>query len=218
MTTPMGTTKRRILERAAAVASTEGLERVTVGRLAEDLGMSKAGIYGHFGSKERLQLETIALGLEIFRGHVVAPAQQAPPGLPRLWSLCTAYLAYVAAKVFPGGDFFGTVANEYDTRTGPVHDEIAGAISVWMRRLEGLIVDAVELGHLSACDPAQLAFELEALLVAGNHMYHLDNDPGALELARAGIARRLEDLRTPGAPPLAGWRQPAPSAADPRSP
>jgi AcrR family transcriptional regulator len=207
----MGATKRRILEHAAAVASTEGLEQVTIGRLAEDLGMSKAGLYGHFGSKERLQLETVALGLEIFRDHVVAPAQQAPPGLPRLWALCTTYLAYVAAKVFPGGDFFGTVANEYDTRTGRVHDEIAAAIATWMRRLEGLIADAVELGHLSPCDPAQLAFELEALMVAGNHMYHLDNDPGALELARVGIARRLEDLRTPGAPPLAEWRQPAPT-------
>jgi AcrR family transcriptional regulator len=190
-------------------ASTEGLERVTIGRLAEDLGMSKAGLYGHFGSKERLQLETIALGREIFQRHVLAPAQQAPPGLPRLWALCTTYLAYVAADVFPGGDFFVTVANEYDTRTGPVRNEIATAIAVWMRRLESLIAEAVELGHLSPCDPAQLAFEVEALLVAGNHVYHLDDDPRALELARAGIARRLEDLRTPEAPALADEPQPA---------
>jgi AcrR family transcriptional regulator len=204
----MGASKRRILEHAAAVASTDGLERVTIGRLAEDLGMSKAGLYGHFGSKERLQLETVAIGREIFRRHVIAPAEQAPAGLPRLWALCTTYLAYVAAGVFPGGDFFVTVANEYDTRTGPVHDEIAAAITIWMRRLEGVIADAVELGHLSPCDPAQLAFEIEALLVAGNHVYHLDNDPRALELARAGIARRLEDLRTPGTPALAGWSTP----------
>ena len=201
----MGATKRRILEHAAAVPSTEGLERVTIGRLAEDLRMSKAGLYGHFGSKERLQLDTITLGREIFREHVIAPAQQAPPGLPRLWALCTAYLGYVAANVFPGGDFFVTVANEYDTRSGRIHDEIAAVITIWMQHLQRLIVEAVELGHLGACDPAQLAFELEALLVAGNHMYHLDNDPRALELARAGIARRLEDLRTPGAPALAGW-------------
>jgi AcrR family transcriptional regulator len=207
----MGTTKRRILEHAAAVASTEGLERVTIGRLAEDLGMSKAGLYGHFGSKERLQLETVALGREIFQRHVIAPAEQAPPGLPRLWALCTTYLDYVAASVFPGGDFFVTVANEYDTRTGPIHDEVAGAITVWMRRLEGLIIDAVELGHLTSTDPAQLAFEVEALLVAGNHVYQLNNDPQALELARAGIARRLEDLRTPEAPALAEERHPAPT-------
>jgi AcrR family transcriptional regulator len=204
----MGAAKRRILEHAAAVASTEGLERVTIGRLAEDLGMSKAGLYGHFGSKERLQLETVALGREIFQRHVIAPAQQAPLGLPRLWAMCTTYLAYVAASVFPGGDFFVTVANEYDTRSGPIRDEIAAAISIWMRRLEDLIAEAVELGHLSSCDPAQLAFEIEALLVAGNHVFHLDNDPRALELARAGIARRLEDLRTPGAPPLAEGSQP----------
>jgi AcrR family transcriptional regulator len=207
----MGATKRRILEHATAVASTEGLERVTVGRLAEDLGMSKAGVYGHFGSKERLQLETVAHGREIFRQHVTVPAQQAPPGLPRLWALCTTYLAYVAAGVFPGGDFFVTVANEYDTRPGRIHDEIAADIARWMRLLEDHIVDAVELGHLAACDPVQLAFELEALLVAGNHVYHLNNDPRALELARAGIARRLEDLRTPGAPALAESSQPAPT-------
>jgi AcrR family transcriptional regulator len=207
----IGTTKRRILEHAAAVASTEGLERVTIGRLAEDLGMSKAGLYGHFGSKERLQLETIALGLEIFRHHVIAPAHQAPPGLPRLWAMCTSYLAYVAAGVFPGGDFFVTVANEYDTRSGRIHDEIAAAITVWMGRLEGLIGDAVELGHLGPCDPVQLAFEIEALLVAGNHVYHLNDDPKALELTRTGIARRLEDLRTPGSPALAAWSQPASS-------
>lgn len=205
----IGETKRRILEHAAAVASTEGLERVTIGRLAEDLGMSKAGLYGHFGSKQRLQLDTVALGREVFHHHVIAPAQQAPPGLPRLWALCTTYLAYVAAGVFPGGDFFVAVANEYDTRTGPVHDEVAGAIAVWMRRLESLIADAVELGHLNPCDPVQLAFEIEALLVAGNHVYHLNSDPQALELARAGIARRLEDLRTPGAPALAKGPDPS---------
>jgi AcrR family transcriptional regulator len=207
----IGATKQRILEHAAAVASIEGLERVTIGRLAEDLGMSKAGLYGHFGSKERLQLETVALGREIFQLHVTTPAQQAPPGLPRLWALCTTYLAYVAAGVFPGGDFFVTVANEYDTRPGRVRDEIAGAIATWMQLLEGLITNAIELGHLGSCDPTQLAFEIEALLVAGNHVYHLNNDPQALELARAGIARRLEDLRTPGAPALAESSQPAPT-------
>jgi len=103
------------------------------------------------------------------------------------------------------------VANEYDTRSGRIHDEIAAAITVWMGRLEGLIGDAVELGHLGPCDPVQLAFEIEALLVAGNHVYHLNDDPKALELTRTGIARRLEDLRTPGSPALAAWSQPASS-------
>jgi hypothetical protein len=66
----------------------------------------------------------------------------------------------VAAGVFPGGDFFVTVANEYDTRPGPVRDEIARAVTVWMRRLEGLTADTVERGHLAPTDPVQLAFEL----------------------------------------------------------
>jgi hypothetical protein len=103
------------------------------------------------------------------------------------------------------------VANEYDTRTGPIHDEIAGAMAIWMQCLEALIGEAIELGHLRSCDPAQLAFEIEALLVAGNHVYHLHSDPRALELARVGIVRRLEDLRTPSAPPLAESHNPAPT-------
>jgi AcrR family transcriptional regulator len=206
----VGPTKQRILEHAAAVASTEGLELLTVGRLADDLGMSKAGVYGHFGSKERLQLDTIAFSQAIFRQHVVGPAEQARPGLLRLWAMCSAYLDYVAAKVFPGGDFFVTVANEYDTRIGPVREEIASALRTWMRRLEGLIVEAVDLGHLRPCDPVQLAFEIEALLVAGSHVSQLHDEPRALDLARAGISQRLQELRTPDAPEL-------PAPAPPRS-
>jgi hypothetical protein len=76
-----------------------------------------------------------------------------------------------------------------------------------------LITEAVALGHLAPTDPAQLAFEIEALLLAGNHVHHLDNHPRALELARAGIARRLEDLRTPAAPALAEGSRPAPTGA-----
>jgi AcrR family transcriptional regulator len=195
-------TKRRILEHAAAVASTEGLERATVGRLADDLGMSKAGLYGHFGSKEQLQLDTIAFGREVFQERVVAPANRAPAGLPRLWALCTTYLSYVDAAVFPGGDLFVTVANEFDTRTGVIHDEIAEVIGGWMRTLENLVEEAVAVGHLGDCDAEQVAFEIEALLVAGNHMRHLDDDRRALGRARAGIARRLDELRTSTAPPL----------------
>ena len=173
----------------------------TVGRLADDLGMSKAGLYGHFGSKEQLQLDTIALGREVFQERVVAPANRAPAGLPRLWALCTTYLSYVDAAVFPGGDLFVTVANEFDTRTGVIHDEIAEVIGGWMRTLENLVEEAVAVGHLRACDAEQVAFEIEALLVAGNHMRHLDDDRSAGQ-ARAGIARRLDELRTPTAPLL----------------
>jgi AcrR family transcriptional regulator len=194
--------KRRILERAAQLASSHGLEQLTIGRLAEDVGMSKAGLYGHFGSKERLQLETLQLGSEIFQRHVILPAEAAPAGLRRLWALCRCYLDYVERGVFAGGDFWVTVAHEFESRGGPIHDEVESAIGAWMRRLEDLLSTALELGELSPCDPAQVAFEIEALLVAGSHVFRLHGDTVALSHARAGIARRLEELRTPGAPSL----------------
>ena len=193
-------TKRRILERATELASTDGLEALTIGRLADDLGMSKAGLYGHFGSKERLQLETIEFGVAIFREHVTIPASEHPPGLARLTALCHNYLDYVERGVFPGGDFFVTVAHEYDSKRGPVRDEIAEAIDGWIDLLAVHIAKSVSLGELIECDAAQVAFEIEALLVAGCHLYRLQNDPEALARARTGISERLARLRRPPTP------------------
>jgi AcrR family transcriptional regulator len=198
----LSTTKDRILERAAAVASTEGLDGLSIGRLADDIGMSKAGVYGHFGSKERLQIETIDHVRKLFYNAVVIPAEEQSPGLPRLRALCSAYLTYVVDSSFPERDFFATVANEFDTKPGAVRDAIAAVITVWMQRIRSCIQDAVYLGQLGDCDVEQLAFELEALMMAGHHVYRLNDDPAALDQARAGILARLESLETPNAPDL----------------
>ena len=198
----IGATKQRILHRAFQLASSDGLEALTIGRLAEDLGMSKAGIYGHFGSKQALQLETVRLARELFLRDVIKPSEAAPDGLPRLWALCAAYLSSIMEAGLPGGEFWVTVANEYDTRSGPVRDAVEAAMSGWMQRLEDLLSAAVTLEQLTPCDPAQLAFEIEALLVAGGHHYRLYRDPKAPERARTAIRRRLEELRTPASPAL----------------
>jgi AcrR family transcriptional regulator len=196
------TTKDRILKRAAAIASAEGLGGLSIGRLADDIGMSKAGVYGHFGSKERLQIETIEYVTKLFRETVLMPVLEHSPGLPRLWALCSAYLTYVLDSSIPERDFFVTVANEFDSKPGPVRDAVVAVIAIWMQRIEENLADAVELGHLRDCDIEQVSFELEALMVAGHHVYQLNDDPAALDRARRGILARLESLETPAAPDL----------------
>jgi len=198
----IGTAKQRIVDHAFLLAGLYGLEALTIGRLAGDLGMSKAGVHGHFGSKEALQLATIRRARELFRQDVIEPAEAAPDGLPRLWAMSLTLTAFSAETGLHGGDFWVTVANEYDSRSGPVRDAVEASMSWWMRRLEDLVSTSVELGQLASCDPAQLAFEVQALFDAGGHMYRLHHDPKAPTRTRTAILRRLEGLRGPAFPPL----------------
>ena len=197
-----GATRQRILDRAYQLSSLYGLEALTIGTLAGELGMSKAGVHGHFGSKQELQLATIRHARALFRRDVIEPAEAVPDGLPRLWAMCTTLTAYSTETGLHGGDFWVTVAREYDSRTGPVRDAIETTMSSWMRRLEQLISLAAELGQLTPCDPAQLAFEIQALFDAGGHQYRLYHDPKAPGRARTAIRQRLEELRGPRFPEL----------------
>jgi AcrR family transcriptional regulator len=194
--------KQRILDRAFLLAGLYGLEALTIGRLAEDLKMSKAGVHGHFGSKQALQLATIQWAREQFRRDIIEPAEAVPDGVQRLWVMCTTLTAYSAETGLHGGDFWVTVANEYDSRSGQVRDAVEATMSWWMRQIEDLIQTSVDLGQLTPCDPAQLAFEIQALFDAGGHMYRLHHDPKAPTRARAAILRRLEGLRGPAFPAL----------------
>lgn len=196
------TAKQRILDRAFLLAGLYGLEALTIGRLAADLEMSKAGVHGHFGSKQALQLATIQWAREQFRRDIIEPAEAVPDGVQRLWAMCTTLTAYSAETGLHGGDFWVTVANEYDSRSGQVRDAVEATMSWWMRQIEALISTSVELGQLTPCDPAQLAFEIQALFDAGGHMYRLHHDPKAPARARAAILRRLEGLRGPAFPAL----------------
>lgn len=196
------TAKQRILDRAFLLAGLYGLEALTIGRLAADLEMSKAGVHGHFGSKQALQLATIQWAREQFQRDIIEPAEAVPDGVQRLWAMCTTLTAYSAETGLHGGDFWVTVANEYDSRSGQVRDAVEATMSWWMRQIEALILTSVELGQLTPCDPAQLAFEIQALFDAGGHMYRLHHDPKAPTRARAAILRRLEGLRGPAFPAL----------------
>jgi AcrR family transcriptional regulator len=197
-----GTSKQRILERAYQLGGLYGLESVTIGQLAEELAMSKAGVYGHFGSKHALQLETIRHARAVFLRDVIQPAELRPDGVPRLWAMCSTLVSYSMGTGLHGGDFWVTVFHEYGSRSGPVRDAVERTFGGWVRRLEELIATAVELGQLVPCDPAQVAFEIQALLNAGGHVFRLCHDPKAPDRGRAAILQRLETLRGQAFPAL----------------
>jgi AcrR family transcriptional regulator len=184
--------RRTILRTAARLATVEGLDGLTIGRLASETGMSKSGLFAHFGSKEELQLATIDTAEEIFEGEVLRPALEAE-GLARLRALCERFLSHVDRKVFPGGCFFASAAAELDTRPGPVRDRIVAIYGEWTALLEDSVRTAQERAELDpSIDPAQLTFELNAMLAEANGVYLLSGDPRAFDMARRGIADRLE--------------------------
>lgn len=196
-------TRQAILEVAVHVASAEGLEGLTIGRLASELSMSKSGLFAHFGSKEELQLATVEAARDIFIREVIRPSFEAAKGLPRLWKLCDVWLAYVKSEVFRGGCFFAAAAAEFDGRPGPVRDRVAGIMKEWLDLLRGSIKEAREAGQLRAdTDPAQLAFELNALEMGANWAFQLYGDRQAFSRARAATLERLRRYSTAGGSPL----------------
>ena len=185
-------TRRAILESAVHIASAEGLEGLTIGRLATELSMSKSGLFAHFGSKEELQVATVEAARAIFIYEVIKPAFDAPEGLPRLWKLCDIWLSHVQKGVFRGGCFFAAVAAEFDSRPGPVRDRIAEIMKEWLNALRNAIVEAQSVGHLDKeIDAIQLAFEFNSLELGANWAYQLYGDPKAFERAREAIRERL---------------------------
>lgn len=183
---------RTILDAAARLATIEGLDGLSIGRLAREIGMSKSGLYAHFDSKQDLQLATISAADEVFGAEVVAPAMEAPEGLPRLKRLCERYLSYVERDVFPGGCFFASTSAEWDSRPGPVRDRVVASYTSWMELLETNVRRAQEQGDLDRdLDSAQLNFEINAMLTEANCLYLLFNDTVAVDRARKGIEDRL---------------------------
>jgi len=196
-------TREAILSRAVDLASIEGLQRLTIGRLAGEMGMSKSGLFAHFGSKEELLLATVGKARATFEEQVMRPALVAERGLPRLWSLCEAWLDYASGAVFPGGCFFTAASAEFDSRPGQVRDAIADTMRDWLRSLERAVGLASEVGHLPGhIDPSALAFELHALSMGANWAWLLLDDSSAFDRVRARLKDRLETLALPGAPAL----------------
>ncbi|HEY7195793.1 MAG TPA: TetR/AcrR family transcriptional regulator [Gaiellaceae bacterium] len=188
--------RRTILDAAAKLATTEGLDGLSIGGLADHIGMSKSGLYAHFGSKKELQLATIEAAGEIFSADVIAPAEEAETPLARLELLCELFLSHLERRVFPGGCFFASAAAEFDTRPGVVRESIAEFQRGWMELMAQLIHEAQEAGELRKEDPDQLAFELDGYLMMANQAFLILNDPGAIQRARTAVAARLALSRT----------------------
>lgn len=189
-------TRSAILERAADLASAEGLEGLTIGRLADELQMSKSGLFAHFGSKEELQLATIDIARERFLLEVFKPALEAERGYPRLVAICRSWLDYIARNVFSGGCFFAAASFEFDSRSGPVRDAIQKTMDEWVGAIEKAVKLAIDEGHFSGdVDAAQIAFEINAIFFGANYAYNMRHDKKAIARAWHAIETRLESLR-----------------------
>jgi AcrR family transcriptional regulator len=190
-------TRRAILGRAMQLASAEGLEDLSIARLAADLGMSKSGLFAHFGSKEELQLSTLRAARRVFTDAAVVPAQDAKKGIVRLKTLLDTWLGYVGGETFAGGCLFMEASAEFDNRPGPVRDLIAETMKMWVDLLTEQAARAVERGELAeGTDPAQLTWELHAFGLGLNWDKQLYGSEAALERARKAVADRLAAAAT----------------------
>jgi AcrR family transcriptional regulator len=185
-------TRVAVLDTAVALATEAGLDGLSLGQLADRLGVSKSGLFAHWRNKEALQLATIERARDRFMELVVAPALRAPRGVRRLWALHEARLAYVTADDLPGGCFFVNTQFEYDAKSGPVRDRLAEVLGEWLGLLERLVDEAVAAGELPAgTDSRQLAFEINAFGTATVYQSRLAPGTDAAALARTAVLGRL---------------------------
>ncbi|MGN2242337.1 TetR/AcrR family transcriptional regulator [Frateuria sp. GZRR33] len=161
-------TRELILEHAYELARVGGLEGLSIGTLATDVGMSKSGVFAHFGSREDLQLAVLDAAARRFMAHVLMPALSAPRGLPRLRAIVAQWCEW--GRMHTSGCVLLTAAGEYDGREGPLHDAVVAQQAGWRGELEKGIAQAVAAGHLRAdTDAPQLAFEIYALMLGLHH-------------------------------------------------
>lgn len=185
-------TREQILRAAMDTASVKGLSGLSIGDLATRLGMSKSGLFRHFGAKEQLQLATADAALDVFQQEVVAPAMAASPGMDRLRALMHSWVGYLERDVFPGGCFFAAASADVDSQPGPVRDRIAGIGHAAIDAIAAEVEAAQHLGQLRAdVDARQLAFELHAYSLETNWARLLLDDDRAGDRARTAIDAAL---------------------------
>jgi AcrR family transcriptional regulator len=181
-------TRAAILERAVDLASVEGLEALSIGRLAGELEMSKSGLFAHFGSKQELQLAIVEAAAQRFREAVIEPVVDVPDGGGRLRAMTSAYISHLESNCYSGGCFWAATSTEYDDRPGPVRDAIAGALDAWLGELER------QARLAGVADPERLAFELYALVMGANSRFRLSGDRRVFAYARDSAEALLAEL------------------------
>lgn len=192
-------TRAAILDAALTLASHMGLEGLSIGALAEVTGMSKSGVFAHFGSRDELQIAVVREYHHKFEEEVFYPALREPRGLPRLRALFDNWVRRVAVEI-DSGCIYISGAVEFDDRPGPVRDALVTMVQTWQDALERAIRMAVEEGHLKPdTDPAQTLFEVHGLILALHHDARFLRRPGAVERATRAFRRVLENHAVPGA-------------------
>ena len=185
--------RRAILLASAQLATTRGLEGLSIGELAQYIGMSKSGLYAHFKSKEELELATIETAAEIFDRDVLSPARESPGGLGRVLALSEAFLGHLERRVFPGGCFFANVSVQLAARPGRPRERVINVLTQWFEVFTSALGEAVDRGELPrGTDIDQLVFELTAMLVRANFTWIVTGETRVLEQARTAIRHVLD--------------------------
>jgi AcrR family transcriptional regulator len=188
-----------ILHTAARLATVDGLDGLSLAHLADAVGMSKSGLFAHFRSKQELQLATVEAASAIYAQEVIEPAAAAPPGIARLRAYVERFLGHVEDGVFPGGCFFVSAVSELDSHPGPVRDGAMAFSQHWVGLLAEEVTAAQTAEELDpGADPSQIAFELNAYMVAGNMQFVATADPSALDRVRRAVDNRLATLAPTG--------------------
>ena len=189
-------TRQAILARAFELATVVGVSGLSIGRLAEATGLSKSGLFAHFGSKEALEVAVVEEASRQFVQGVMVPALREPRGEPRVRALFERWIEWGAR---PGGCFFVGATAELDDRPGPPRDALVRASKDWIDELAKAARIAMREGHFRAdLDPEQFAFEMYAIML-GSHLYQrFLREAGALDRTRNAFDRLIASAR--GAP------------------
>ena len=190
-------TRSRIVETALRAASVDGLEGITLGKVAADVGMSKSGLFAHFDSKEALQLDVLATAAKKFTEVVVRPALSAPRGEPRLRAFFGRWMEWEQHESLPGGCVFMHAAAELDDRPGPARETLVDSQRAWLETLAKAVRMAIEAGHFRAdVDPSLFVFQLQGIVFGYYHSVRLFRDPAAKSHAMGAFEALMTAART----------------------